>query len=119
MKYNCGLKARRDSKRKRKARLSGAAQSSDQFVYDTDTDMPFLDEPSVPVQSVDLDSVVSQDCVVSEAPSTEVGPSEVLYVLSGDSLEKLASSIFSKISEFQSDRGCLPPPPSTESFSCG
>ena len=92
--YNRGLKARRDSKNKRKARLSGAAHSSDHSVYDTDTDVPFLDEPSVPVQSVDLESVVSQECVVSEAPSTEVAPSDVLYVSSGDGLEKLASSLF-------------------------
>ena len=98
--YNRGLKARRDSKSKRKARLSGAAHSSDQSVYDTDTDVPFLDEPSVPVQSADLESVVSQECVisqecvVSEAPSTEVAPSDVLYVSSGDGLEKLAISLF-------------------------
>ena len=125
VKYNRGLKARRDSKRKRKARLSGAAQSSDQSVYDTDTDVPYLDEPSVPVQSIELgdvvsqECVVSQDCVVSESGGlSEAGPSEVLYVSSGDSLEKVASSIFSKISELQSDRG-RPPPPSAESFICG
>ena len=63
--YNRGLKARRDSKNKRKARLAGAAHSYDQSVYDTNTDVPLLDEPSVPVQSVHLESVVSQDCVVS------------------------------------------------------
>ena len=97
--YNRGLKARRDSK-KRKARLAGAAHSSDQSVYDTDTDVPLLDEPSVPVQNVHLESVgsqeclVSQDCVVSEAPSTEVAQSDVLYLSSGDGLEKLASSLF-------------------------
>ena len=62
VKYNRGLKARRDSKRKHKARLSGAAQSSDQSVYGTDTDVPFLDEPSVPVQGIDLDCVVSRVC---------------------------------------------------------
>ena len=48
-------------------------------------------------------------CVVSEAPSTEAGPSEVLYFSSGDSLEKLASSIISKVSDLQSDRGRPPP----------
>ena len=117
VKYNHGLKARCDSKRNCKARLSGAAQSSDQSVYDTDTDVPYLDEPSVPVQSVDLDCVISQDCVVSESGGlSEAGPSEVLYVSSGDSLEKLASSIFSKISELQSDRG-WPPPPPVQSYS--
>ena len=69
VKYNRGLKARRDSKRKRKARLSGAAQSSDQSVYDTDTDVPYLDEPSVPVQAIDFDCVDSQKCVVSQVCS--------------------------------------------------
>ena len=118
--YNRGLQTRREYK-KRKARLAGAALSSDQFVYDTDTDMP-LDEPSVPVQNVHLESVgsqqclVSQECVVSEAPSTEVAQSDVLLLSSGDGLEKLASSLFSKFSDFQSERGR---PPSTESFSCG
>ena len=78
VKYSRSLKAKRDYKSRRKARLSGAAQSSDQSVYDTDTDVPSLDEPSVPVQGVNLDCVVSQECVVSEAPSTETGPSEIL-----------------------------------------
>ena len=123
VKYNRGLKARRDSKRKLKARLSGTAQSSDQSVYDTDTDVPLLDEPSVPVQSVDLESVVSQECVVSQdcvvsesGGLSEAGPSEVLYVSSGDGLEKLASSLFSKFSEFQSYRGRPPPPVQSHSF---
>ena len=117
VKYNRGLKARRDSKRKHKARLSGTAHSSDQSVYDTDTDVPLLDEPSVPVQSVDLESVVSQESVVSESGGlSEAGPSEVLYVSSGDGLEKLATSLFSKFSEFQSDRGRPPPPVQSHSF---
>ena len=70
--YNRGLKTRREYK-KRKARLASAVRSSDQSVYDTDTDVP-LDEPSVPVPNVQLESVssqeclVSQECVVSEAP---------------------------------------------------
>ena len=70
--YNRGLQTRREYK-KRKARLSSAARSSDQSVYDTDTDVP-LDEPSVPVPNVQVESVgsqeclVSQECVVSEAP---------------------------------------------------
>ena len=50
--YNRGLKTRHEYK-KRKARLSGTAHSSDQSVYDTDTDVP-LDELSVPVQNVQL-----------------------------------------------------------------
>ena len=90
------LKARREYK-KRKARLAGAAL--DQSVYDTDTDMP-LGEPSVPVPNVHLESVgsqqclVSQECVVSEAPSAEVAQSDVLLLSSGDGLDRLASSLF-------------------------
>ena len=61
--YNRGLKTRREYK-KRKARLSGVAHSSGQSVYDTDTDVP-LDELSVPVQNVQLESVGSQECLVS------------------------------------------------------
>ena len=75
-----------------------------------------LDEPSVPVQNVHFESVgsqqclVSQECVVSEAPSTEVAQSDVLLLSSGDGLETLASSLFfSKFSDFQSERGCPPP----------
>ena len=59
--YNRGLKARRDSKSRRKARLSGTTRSSDHSAYD----MPLVDEPSVPVQNIELESVVSQECVVS------------------------------------------------------
>ena len=114
--YNRGLKARRDSKSRRKARLSGTTRSSDQPAYDTDTDVPLVDEPSVPVQNIELESVVSQDCVVSESGGlSEAGPSEVFYVSSGDGFEKLASSLFSKFSEFQSDRG-RPPPVQSHSF---
>ena len=98
VKYNRTLKAKRDYKARCKARLSGAARSSDRSVYDTDTDVPSLDEPSVPVTGVNL------DCVVSEA-----GPSEILYVTSGDSLEQLVPSLLSKMNELQSDRGRLPP----------
>ena len=109
--YNKSLKARREYK-KRKASLAGA--TSDQSVYDTDTDVP-LDEPSVPVQNIHFESVgsqqclISQECVVSETPSTEVAQSDVLLVSSGDGLEKLASSLFSKFSDLQSERGRLPP----------
>ena len=119
MKYNRNLKAKRDYKGRRKARLLGAAQSpSDQSVYDTDTDVPSLDDPlpSVQVQSVNLDCVVSQECVVSEVPSTQAGPSDILFVTSGDCFEQLASSLLSKMSELQSDGAS---PPSTESFQCG
>ena len=51
----------------------------------------------------------SQQCVVSEAPSTEAGPSDILYVMSGDRFEQLASSLLSKMNELQSDRGRLSP----------
>ena len=54
--YNNSLRARREYKQ-RKARLAGAA--SNQSVYDTDTDVP-LDEPSVPVQNVQFDTVGQQ-----------------------------------------------------------
>ena len=37
VKYNRNLKAKRDYKGRRRARLLGAAQSSDQSVYDTDS----------------------------------------------------------------------------------
>ena len=112
VKYCRTLKAKHDYKGRRKARLSGAAQSpSDQSVYDTDTEVPSLDEPlpSVQVQSDIVECVVSQQCVVSEAPSTEAGPSDILYVTSGDRFEQLASSLLSKMSELQSDRGRHPP----------
>ena len=74
-----------------------------------------LDEPSVPMQNVHFDSVGQQQCLVSEevvvssAPSTEVAQSNVLLVSSGDGLDKLAASILSKLSDFQSAR--RPPPP--------
>ena len=72
--------------------------------------------PPVPVPNVQVESVVSQEClvsqecVVSEAPPTEVAQSDVLLLSSGDGLEKLASSLFSKFSDYQSDRGRPPPP---------
>ena len=110
VKYNSTLKAKRDYKARRRARLSGAARSSDQSVYDTDTDVPSIDEPSVLVKDVNLDCVGSQECVVSGSGGlSEAGPSEVLYVMSGDSLEQLASCILSKMNELQSDSGRLPP----------
>ena len=116
---NNSLRTRREYKQ-RKARLAGAA--SDQSVYDTDTDVP-LDEPSVPVQNVHFDTLGQQQCLVSEevvvsaAPSTEVAQSDVLLVSSEDSLDKLGASIFSRLSDLQSARGPPPPPPSSESFS--
>ena len=78
MKYCLTLKAKHDYKGRRKARLSGAAQSPlDQSVYDTDTEVPSLVEPlpSAQVQSDIVECVVSQQCVVSEA-----GPSNILYI---------------------------------------
>ena len=104
--YNNSLRIKREYKRQ--ARLAGAA--SDQSVCDTDTDVP-LDEPSVPVQNVHFDSLGRQQCLVSEevvvsaGPSTEVAPSDVLLLPAGDSLDKLAASIFSRLSNLQSARG--------------
>ena len=66
--------------------------------------MSSLDEPLPSVQ-VQSDNVV---CVVSEAPSTEAGLSDILYVTSGDRFEQLASSLLFKMSELQSDRGRHP-----------
>ena len=118
--YNNSLRARREYKQ-RKARLAGAA--SDQSVYDTDTDVP-LDEPSVPVQNVHFDSVGQQHClvaeevVVSSAPSAEVAQSDVLLLSSGDGLDKLAASVFSRLSDLQSARA-PPPTPPVQSHSVG
>ena len=61
VKYNRTLKAKRDSKERRKARRSAAQSQSDQSVYDTDIEVPSIDEPipSVQVQSDKVESVVS------------------------------------------------------------
>ena len=67
--------------------------------------MPSLDEPLPSVQ-VQSDNV---ECVVSEAPSAEAGLSDILYVTSGDRFEQLESSLLSKMSDLQSDRGRHPP----------
>ena len=45
VKYNLTLKAKLDSKVRRKARHSAALSQSDQSVYDTDTEVPSIDEP--------------------------------------------------------------------------
>ena len=45
VKYNRTLKAKRDSKGRRKARLSAAQSPSDQSACDTDTEVPSIDEP--------------------------------------------------------------------------
>ena len=104
VKYNRTLKAKRDSKGRRKARLGAAQSPSDQSVYDTDTEVPSIDEPLPSVQ-VQSDNV---ECVVSEAPSAEASLSEVLYVTSGDRFEQLASLLLLQMREL-SDRGLNPP----------
>ena len=104
VKYNRTLKAKRDSKGRRKARLSAAQSPSDQSVCDTDTEVPSFYEPLPSVQ-VQSDNV---ECVVSEAPSAEASLSDVLYVTSGDRFEQLASSLLSQMREL-SDRGRHPP----------
>ena len=109
--YNNSLRIKREYKQ-RQARLAGAA--SDQSVCETDTDVP-LDEPSVPVQNVHFDALGQQQCLVSEevvvsaGPSTEAAPSDLLLLPAGDSLDKLALSIFSRLSNLQSARGPQPP----------
>ena len=104
VKYNRTLKAKRDSKGRRKARLGAAQSPSDQSVCDTDTEVPSIDEPLPSVQ-VQSDNV---ECVVSEAPSAEASLSDVLYVTSGDRFEQLASSLLSQM-RVLSDRGLHPP----------
>ena len=104
VKYNRTLKAKRDSKGRRKARLTAAQSQSDQSVYDTDTEVPSIDEPLPSVQ-VQSDNV---ECVVSEVPSAEASLSEVLYVTPGDRFEQLASSLLLQMHEL-SDRGLHPP----------
>ena len=104
VKYNRILKAKRDSKERRKARRSAAQSQSDQSVYDTDTEVPSIDEliPSVQVQRDKVESVVS------EAPSAEASLSDLLYVTPGDRFEELASTLLSQMREL-SDRGLHPP----------
>ena len=104
VKYNRTLKAKRDSKVRRKARQSAAQSQSDQSVYDTDTEVPSIDEP-VPSVQVQSDKVES---VVSEAPSAEANLSNFLYVTPGNRFEQLASTLLSKFQEL-SDRGLNPP----------
>ena len=104
VRYNRTLKAKRDSKGRRKARLSAAQSQSDQSVYDTDTEVPFIDEP-IPLVQVQSDNVES---VVSEAPSAEASLSDFLYVTPGNRFEELASSLLSQMREL-SDRGLHPP----------
>ena len=104
VKYNRSLKARRDSKVRRKARQSAAQSQSDQSVYDTDTEVPSIDEP-IPSVQVQSDKVES---VVSEAPSAEASLSDFLYVTPGNCFEQLASTLLAKFQEL-SDRGLNPP----------
>ena len=109
--YNNRLRMKREYKQ-RQARLPGT--TSDQAVYETDTDVP-LDEPSVPVQNVHLDELGQQQCLISEevivsaGPSTETASSDLLLLPAGDSLDKLALSILSRLSNLQSARGLQPP----------
>ena len=104
VKYNHTLKPKRDSKERCKARCSAAQSQSDQSVYDTDTEVPSVDEPipSVQVQSDNVESVVS------EAPSAEASLLDFLYVTPGNCFEELASTLLSQMREL-SDRGLHPP----------
>ena len=47
--------------------------------------------------------------IVSAGPSTEVASSDLLLLPTGDSLDKLALSILSRLSNLQSARGLQPP----------
>ena len=104
VKYNRTLKAKRDSKVRRKARQSAAQSQSDQSVYDTDTEVPSIDEP-IPSVQVQSDKVES---VVSEAPSAEASLQDFLYVTPGNRFEQLASTLLSKFQEL-ADRGLNSP----------
>ena len=104
VKYNRTLKAKRDSKVWRKARHSAAQSQSDQSVYDTDREVPSIDEP-IPSVQVQSDKVES---VVSKAPSAEASLSDFLYVTPGDRFEQLASTLLSQMREL-SGRGLHPP----------
>ena len=88
----------------RKTRHSAAQSQSDQSVYDTDIEVPSIDEP-IPSVQVQSDKVES---VVSEAPSAEASLSDFLYVTPGDRFEQLASTLLSQMREL-SDRGLHPP----------
>ena len=78
---------------RRKARHSAAQSQSDQSVYDTDTEVPSIDEP-IPSVQVWSDKVES---VVSEALSAEASLSDFLYVTPGDRFEQLASTLLSQM----------------------
>ena len=76
-----------------------------------------LDEPSVPVQNVHLDSLnlgqqqclISEEVIVSAGPSTETATSQFLSLPTGDGLDKLVLSLLTRITDLQSARGPQPP----------
>ena len=107
--YNHKLRTKRESKR-RQARLASAA--SDQSVCDTDTDVP-LDEPSVPVQDMNLNELnlgqeqclISDEVVVYAGTSAETTASNLLLLPPGSDLDKLAFTLLSRLSDLQSAKG--------------
>ena len=104
--YDRTLKARRDSKVRRKARLSAAQSRSDQSVYDTDREVPSINEPLPSVQ-VHSDKVKS---VVSEAPSAEASLSGFSYVIQVTVLNNLRPHCFLSFMNYLIG-GLTPPPP--------
>ena len=112
--YSNSLRIKRESKQ-RQARLA-AAYASDQSVYETDTDVP-VDEPSVPVQNVHVDSLnlgqqeclISEEVIVSAGPSTETATSQFLSLPTGEGLDKLVLSLLTRITDLESTRGLQPP----------
>ena len=104
--YNQKLRSKREAKR-RQARLASAA--SDQSVCDTDTDVP-LEEPSVPVQDIDLDQLnigqqqclTSEEVVISAGTSTDTDSTNLLVLPPGSDLDKLAFTVLSRLSDLQS-----------------
>ena len=112
--YSNSLRIKRESKQ-RQARLA-AAYASDQSVYETDTDVP-VDEPSVPMQNVHVDSLnlgqqeclISEEVIVSAGPSTETATSQFLSLPTGEGLDKLVLSLLTRITDLESTRGLQPP----------
>ena len=104
--YKQKLRSKREAKR-RQARLASA--TSDQSVCDTDTDVP-LEEPSVPVQDIDLDQLnigqqqclTSEEVVISAGTSTDTDSTNLLVLPPGSDLDKLAFTVLSRLSDLQS-----------------
>ena len=112
--YNNSLRLKRESKQ-RQLRLA-ATYASDQFVYDTDTDVP-INEPSVPVQNVHVDKLnlgqqkclISDEIVVCAGTSTETNTSNFLSLTTGEGFDKVVLSLLARITNLEATRGLQPP----------